>query len=93
MLVLATLKRMARNSERFYRPVGTNASGSGLVQSISRHIANINATRLNIVAGEIGMGLIAAVILKLRGFKFEVQQLVVAWCRELLPRRIPREGF
>ena len=35
----------------------------------------------------------AAAHLKRRGFKFEVQQLRVAWCNVFPPRRIPRAGF
>ena len=55
---------MARISERFYRPVGTNASGSGLGLSIVRRIADIHAATLNITAGENGKGLSVAVIFK-----------------------------
>jgi len=55
---------MARISERFYRPVGTNASGSGLGLSIVRRIADIHAATLSITAGENAKGLSVAVIFK-----------------------------
>lgn len=53
---------LARVSERFYRPVGTNASGSGLGLSIVKRIAEIHHAALNISTHHTGKGLCVAVI-------------------------------
>lgn len=43
--------------ERFYRPAGTQASGSGLGLSIVKRIAEIHTAALNVTADDNGMGL------------------------------------
>jgi len=50
--------------ERFYRPLGTSASGSGLGLSIVRRIAEIHAASLQLASPESGNGLKATVIFK-----------------------------
>ena len=55
---------LARITERFYRPVGTSASGSGLGLSIVKRIAEIHAATLQITPGENAKGLKVAVIFK-----------------------------
>jgi two-component system sensor histidine kinase QseC len=51
--------------ERFYRPLGTQASGSGLGLSIVKRIAEIHAATLNIVSPGNGEGLRIEVAFKL----------------------------
>ncbi|HEX5364661.1 MAG TPA: ATP-binding protein [Gallionella sp.] len=51
-----------RIAERFYRPVGTSASGSGLGLSIVKRIAEIHAAELKISPRENGKGLDISVI-------------------------------
>jgi len=48
--------------ERFYRPLGTQASGSGLGLSIVKQIAEIHAAALRIVSPDVGNGLRVEVI-------------------------------
>ncbi|TAJ79793.1 MAG: two-component sensor histidine kinase [Gallionellaceae bacterium] len=48
---------LARVSERFYRPVGTQASGSGLGLSIVKRIAEIHGASLQLAPGKDGNGL------------------------------------
>ncbi len=48
---------LARLSERFYRPLGTQTSGSGLGLSIVRRIADIHGASLELAAGLDGKGL------------------------------------
>jgi len=50
--------------ERFYRPLGTQASGSGLGLSIVKHIAEIHAATLCMVSPDDGSGLRVEVIFK-----------------------------
>lgn len=56
---------LARVSERFYRPVGTNASGSGLGLSIVNRIAEIHGASLRIAPQIAGTGLSVTVVFKL----------------------------
>lgn len=53
---------MERITERFYRPAGTSASGSGLGLSIVRRITEIHASRLQIEPKKQGHGLCVTVI-------------------------------
>lgn len=53
---------LERVSERFYRPAGTSASGSGLGLSIVKRIAEIHAASLHLTAAESGTGLTVSVI-------------------------------
>lgn len=53
-----------RVMERFYRPLGTQASGSGLGLSIVRRIAEIHGATLHIVSPDGGKGLRVEVIFK-----------------------------
>jgi two-component system sensor histidine kinase QseC len=46
---------LARITERFYRPAGTSASGSGLGLSIVKRIAGIHAATLQIAAHKTGL--------------------------------------
>jgi two-component system sensor histidine kinase QseC len=55
---------LERVSERFYRPLGTQASGSGLGLSIVRRIAEIHAASLRLAPSKDGSGLIATVTFK-----------------------------
>jgi two-component system sensor histidine kinase QseC len=48
--------------ERFYRPLGTSASGSGLGLSIVKRIAEIHAASLRLATLETGNGLRVTVI-------------------------------
>lgn len=54
----------ARLAERFYRPLGTHASGSGLGLSIVKRIAEIHAASLQIAPQDDGPGLQVMVIFK-----------------------------
>ena len=56
---------LARVSERFYRPVGTSASGSGLGLSIVNRIAEIHGASLRIAPQISGAGLSVTVVFKL----------------------------
>lgn len=51
-------------SERFYRPLGTQASGSGLGLSIVKRIAEVHDASLQIVPGSEGRGLQVTVTFK-----------------------------
>jgi two-component system sensor histidine kinase QseC len=51
-------------SERFYRPAGTNASGSGLGLSIVKRIAEIHAASLQLAKAENETGLCVTVVFK-----------------------------
>jgi two-component system sensor histidine kinase QseC len=55
---------LARVSERFYRPIGTSASGSGLGLSIVNRIAEIHGASLRIAPQNEGQGLSVTVIFK-----------------------------
>jgi two-component system sensor histidine kinase QseC len=55
---------LERLGERFYRPLGTNASGSGLGLSIVKRITEIHAASLQLASPESGNGLKATVIFK-----------------------------
>jgi two-component system sensor histidine kinase QseC len=55
---------LERVAERFYRPVGTSASGSGLGLSIVKRIAEIHAASLHLASAENGKGLSVTVIFK-----------------------------
>jgi two-component system sensor histidine kinase QseC len=55
---------LARVAERFYRPIGTSASGSGLGLSIVKRIAEIHAASLQLSTQRNGYGLSATVIFK-----------------------------
>ena len=55
---------LARVTERFYRPAGTSASGSGLGLSIVKRIAEIHSASFQIGTGNDGHGLSARVIFK-----------------------------
>lgn len=54
----------ARVSERFYRPLGTQASGSGLGLSIVRRIAEIHDATLHLAPSSAGQGLRVTVAFK-----------------------------
>lgn len=54
----------ARVAERFYRPLGTRASGSGLGLSIVKRIADIHAASLQIAPQDDGTGLSVTVTFK-----------------------------
>ncbi|RFC40961.1 MAG: two-component system, OmpR family, sensor histidine kinase QseC [Candidatus Nitrotoga sp. CP45] len=58
-------EELARVSERFYRPIGTNASGSGLGLSIVNRIAEIHGASLRIAPQISGTGLSVTVVFKL----------------------------
>ncbi len=53
---------LERVSERFYRPAGTSASGSGLGLSIVKRIADIHSASLQLAAAEGGTGLTVTVV-------------------------------
>lgn len=53
-----------RISERFYRPLGTSASGSGLGLSIVRRIAEIHAATLQLGSPKHGRGFSVTVVFK-----------------------------
>lgn len=55
---------LARVSERFYRPVGTQAGGSGLGLSIVKRIAEIHGASLQLAPGKDGIGLSVTVSFK-----------------------------
>ncbi len=55
---------LGKVAERFYRPLGTNASGSGLGLSIVQRIAEIHAATLHLSAPEDGNGLNVTVVFK-----------------------------
>lgn len=55
---------LARVAERFYRPAGTNATGSGLGLSIVKRIAEIHDASLQITTQREGKGLSVAVNFK-----------------------------
>jgi two-component system sensor histidine kinase QseC len=50
--------------ERFYRPLGTSASGSGLGLSIVKRIAEIHSASMRLSTPEIGNGLSVTIIFK-----------------------------
>jgi len=50
--------------ERFYRPLGTQASGSGLGLSIVRRIAEVHGATLQMQPGSAGRGLRVTVSFK-----------------------------
>ena len=52
---------MDRVAERFYRPLGTSASGSGLGLSIVKRIAEIHGASLQLAPNQDGIGLRALV--------------------------------
>lgn len=54
-------EELTRLSERFFRPLGTTASGSGLGLSIVRRIAEIHGAELRIANNDTGPGLRIAV--------------------------------
>ncbi|MDP1638129.1 MAG: ATP-binding protein [Candidatus Nitrotoga sp.] len=56
---------LARVSERFYRPIATSASGSGLGLSIVNRIAEIHGASLRIAPQISGTGLSVTVVFKL----------------------------
>ncbi|RFC34546.1 MAG: two-component system, OmpR family, sensor histidine kinase QseC [Candidatus Nitrotoga sp. MKT] len=56
---------LARVTERFYRPIGTSASGSGLGLSIVNRIAEIHGASLKIAPQISGAGLSVTVVFKL----------------------------
>lgn len=55
---------LARVTERFYRPIGTSASGSGLGLSIVNRIAEIHGASLQIAPQISGIGLSVTVVFK-----------------------------
>jgi two-component system sensor histidine kinase QseC len=55
---------LERLGERFYRPLGTSASGSGLGLSIVKRIAEIHTASLQLASIDSGSGLTATVIFK-----------------------------
>jgi two-component system sensor histidine kinase QseC len=57
-------QELARLTERFYRPLGTQASGSGLGLSIVRRIAEIHNVSLQIASRDEGEGLRVEVIFR-----------------------------
>ncbi len=59
-------EELARVSERFYRPVGTQASGSGLGLSIVKRIAEIHGASMQLARGKDGNGLSVTVGFKCR---------------------------
>ena len=58
------VSELDRLGERFYRPLGTSASGSGLGLSIVKRIAEIHAASLQLASPETGSGLRVTVIFK-----------------------------
>ena len=57
-------QELARLTERFYRPLGTQASGSGLGLSIVKRIAEIHNASLQIASRDEGAGLRVEVIFR-----------------------------
>lgn len=57
-------QQLARLTERFYRPLGTQASGSGLGLSIVKRIAEIHNASLQIASRDEGEGLRVEVIFR-----------------------------
>ncbi|HEY4698220.1 MAG TPA: ATP-binding protein [Gallionella sp.] len=57
-------QELEKVSERFYRPLGTQASGSGLGLSIVKRIAELHHTSLQIAPGSEGRGLRVTVTFK-----------------------------
>lgn len=57
-------EELERVSERFYRPAGTAASGSGLGLSIVKRIAEIHGASLQLAKAEYGTGLSVTVVFK-----------------------------
>jgi two-component system, OmpR family, sensor histidine kinase QseC len=57
-------QELARLAERFYRPLGTGASGSGLGLSIVKRIAEIHGASLQVSSRDDGKGLQVTVIFK-----------------------------
>lgn len=55
---------LAKLAERFYRPVGTNANGSGLGLSIVKRVAETHAASLQIAPNKDGQGLSVTVTFK-----------------------------
>ncbi len=55
---------LARVAERFYRPLGTRANGSGLGLSIVKRIAEIHAASLQLAPRKDGSGLCVTVLFK-----------------------------
>ncbi|MDO8312492.1 MAG: ATP-binding protein [Sideroxyarcus sp.] len=55
---------LARVAERFYRPLGTRANGSGLGLSIVKRIAEIHAASLQLAPRKDGNGLCVTVLFK-----------------------------
>jgi two-component system sensor histidine kinase QseC len=55
---------LAKVAERFYRPLGTSASGSGLGLSIVKRIAETHAASLQLAPNKDGKGLSVTVIFK-----------------------------
>jgi two-component system, OmpR family, sensor histidine kinase QseC len=55
-------EELERVSERFYRPAGTRANGSGLGLSIVKRIAEIHAATLQLAKAENGTGLSVTVV-------------------------------
>lgn len=54
-------------AERFYRPLGTSASGSGLGLSIVKRIAEVHAASLQLARAQTGTGLSVKVAFKQQG--------------------------
>ena len=59
-----TEQERARELERFYRPLGTLASGSGLGLSIVKRIAEVHDAALQILPAQEGKGLLVKVCFK-----------------------------
>lgn len=59
-------EELAKITQRFYRPLGTSASGSGLGLSIVQRIAEIHQATVQIGTGSDGLGLGVTVTFLLR---------------------------